>query len=338
MLRKLGWDDSWTAAFEKLAVGGQPGRIVRAGRLLRVRTERQEVFAECPQGLQERPICGDWVALDLHADARVDEASGIIRATLPRRNAIIRKAAGVERPQGIVANIDGIWLVCGLDRDQGIRSLARYQAMTRLDDVSVTVVLNKLDLVDDIGRKLSLAQAKAPDLEVLPVSAQLRQGLEWLEAKLQPCQTTALIGPSGVGKSSLINALTQSVELRTDAVRQKDHRGCHTTSAGQLVATVSGALLIDTPGLRELGLWQAAGLDNSYADILELSEGCRFRDCSHGTEPGCRIKLALAQGELEAERFQSYLELQRERAFLDRGLSRTRPRKQPFRPAKFRQF
>lgn len=312
-LLNLGWNDTWSRAHEQLAHRGHPGRVTRAGRLLRVQTEAGAVLAECPTDTRERPVCGDWVIVELHGGNGEQELRGRIHCVLPRRNGIERHAVGTERPQAIVANVDDIWLVCGLDRSQGIRSLTRYQALCRLDNVVVTVVLNKADTTTDLDRCVAQARSKAPDLEIVTVSALTHDGLEYLESKLRKHHTLALLGPSGVGKSTLINRMTDNQEQRTHAVRYGDHRGCHTTSAGQLLTTHSGALIIDTPGLRELGLWQTAGLDNTYADILELAQGCRFRDCRHNQEPGCYVRLAVEQELLSSERFMEYLELSRER-------------------------
>lgn len=311
-LQNLGWNDAWGSLHAQSTSSGTPGRVIRSGRILLVQTERDCVLATCPNDDRQRPVCGDWVLLEVHSGARGEESRGIVRETLTRRNAIVRKAAGANRQQAIVANIDAVWLVCGLDRDQGIRSLSRYQALTRLDGVTVTVVLNKADIAADLERQLSEAQGKAPDLEVIALSAHARLGLDRVTPQLSNGRTIALVGPSGVGKSTLMNALTTSPSQATGSVRSGDHRGCHTTSASQLVATSYGALLIDTPGLRELGLWQAAGLKNAYADILALAEGCRFSDCRHDREPGCQIRLALERGELVPDRFHAYLELLRE--------------------------
>ncbi len=312
-LRKLGWDDRWTSLYEQTSECEPLGRVIRAGRLPLVRTERLEVLADCPTGHTPRPICGDWVTLKLYPNAQPGDARGLICTTLPRRNAVVRQAAGAMRPQAIVANVEAIWLVCGLDRDQGIRSLARYQALARLDNVEVTILLNKLDLSEDLASHQAQAQAQAPDLDVIAVSAVSRQGLDQLASKLTRCRTTALIGPSGVGKSALINALVEGARQSTGAVREEDRRGRHTTSTGNIIATPNGALLVDTPGLRELALWEAAGFDNSYTDILDLAQHCRFRDCQHDREPKCQVRLALEQGQLSSERFLAYLELLGER-------------------------
>jgi ribosome biogenesis GTPase / thiamine phosphate phosphatase len=324
----LGWDARWASLCTGLASRETPGRVIGAGRLLLVQTDERQVLAHCPPSRTPRPVCGDWVVLTLHADTQHDAARASVCATLPRRNAVVRQAADGAGPQALVANVDAIWLVCGLDRDQGLRSLARYQALTRLEQVAATIVLNKLDRCADLECERSRAQAQAPDLDVVAVSAHWRRGFEELESRLSPGRTTALIGPSGVGKSTLINALVPALDQRTHAVRQSDCRGRHTTSAARLVATTSRALLIDTPGLRELGLWQPAGFDNSYADILELAQGCRFGDCRHDREPGCRIREALDQGHLSSERFLAYLELANERTVhASRANQKERPRR-----------
>lgn len=326
-LLSLGWNDTWSAALAS-ACRGDPGRVTRAGRLLLVETEAGEVLAECPNDVSTRPVCGDWVVVERYTGMRGQEHHGRIRDTLPRINAIERHAVGAERPQAIVANIDDIWLVCGLDRSQGIRSLARYQVLCRLDNVVVTVVLNKADSTNDLERQVSLARSKAPDLEIATVSALSRESLSQLESRLQYRHTLALLGPSGAGKSTLINALAEGCQQPTHPVRESDRRGRHTTSAGQLRTTRNGALVIDTPGLRELGLWGSSGYRNSYADILELAEGCRFRDCTHDHEPGCNVRHALEQDLLPSDRFLEYLELTHEqatRAKLVRGRKRRYP-------------
>lgn len=359
MLTSLGWDPSWASLLQDVSSHGIPGRVVRAGRLLRVQLEQGLALVECPEHLPERPVCGDWVLVELHQDLRNEEPSrdamapvespsavlgdrtiasteeprtedlrGRAIALLPRRNAITRRAVGFEGPQALAANVDEVWLVCSLDRSQGIRSLARYQSICRLDNVVVTVVLNKADLSEDLARDVAQANARAPGLDVVTVAALHAQGTEQLEQRLGVARTLVLLGPSGAGKSTLINALTGGAAQKTQGVREHDRRGRHTTSASQLFRTTTGALIIDSPGLRELGLWQSTGLNNTYADINELAQFCRFRDCKHDREPGCNVRLALEQGLLSSERFLEYLELAREcatRAKLVKGRKRRYP-------------
>jgi ribosome biogenesis GTPase len=174
-------------------------------------------------------------------------------------------------------------------------------------------LLNKSDRVSDVALHRSIVNEHAPGVDVLATSAAEGTGIEALESRLNFGRTTALIGPSGAGKSSLINVLTKEVNQRTMAVRESDGRGRHTTSGGVLVTTPSGALLVDTPGLREIGIWQSDTFESGFSDVIAIASGCRFRDCRHDREPGCEIRRALEQGQLSSERFLRYLELERER-------------------------
>lgn len=326
-LHGLGWTAAWAAKWEASGSTASPGRVVRAGRLLEVRVEGGSALVECPEELPERPACGDWVLVALHSDSG-EVLRGRVVGLLPRSNSICRRAVGFEGPQVLAANVDEVWLVCGLDGTRGLRSLPRYQALSRLDHVTVTVVLNKADLSADLSRDVARAQALAPGLAVVPISALHCQGLAPLVAPPREGRTLVLLGPSGAGKSTLINALCASSRQLTQAVRPGDGRGRHTTSASELFRAQSGALVIDSPGLRELGLWQTAGLDNSFSDILELAAGCRFRDCRHEREPGCNVRHAQELGLLSPERLQQYLDLAREsatRATLVKGRKRRYP-------------
>jgi ribosome biogenesis GTPase len=251
--------------------------------------------------------------VETHPARESTHVRGIVRALLPRKNAITRKAVDTCGAQAIAANLDAVWVVCGLDRSQGLRSLRRYQALTRIDGIQVSVVLNKLDLVEDPASALANAKIQAPHLSVYALSAQSSTDVAKLAASLVPGTTTALLGPSGVGKSTLVNALLPHATQDTKSVRAHDCRGRHTTSAARLIQTSNGAMLIDTPGLRELGLWQAeSSVNESFTDIVELSLACRFRDCKHDREPGCAVRSAIERGELQPERFVSYLELSQE--------------------------
>lgn len=313
-LDSLGWNDQWAALAATADPRTQPGRVTRAGRLLVVATRDGDCLVTCPEELPERPVTGDWVMVEVFDGRNVEEHRGRVRSLLSRRNAIERRAVDAERPQALAANVDAIWLVCGLDRSQGIRSLARYQALSRLEHVTVTVVLNKTDACTELDDKLADACARAPGLEIVPVSARNDEGTAQLEERLRPSQTLVLLGPSGAGKSTLVNRFVEGPSQRTGDVRESDRRGRHTTSAGELLRTRAGALIIDTPGLRELGLWQTAGLDNTFADLAEFGKDCRFRDCSHLHEPDCAVQRAIEEGELSQERYLEHLELAREQA------------------------
>jgi ribosome biogenesis GTPase len=254
------------------------------------------------------PTVGDWCAVE------PTQGPALLHQTLPRRSQIVRKAAGrAAAPQALVANVDTVFLVCGLDRDQGLRSIERLLTIVLDGGATPVILLNKVDLCDDLAGAVLAAESAAPGFEVLAVSATQREGLEQLGPHLVPGRTLALLGPSGAGKSTLINALAGEVLASTGAVRARDRRGRHTTTSRQLYQLPRGGILVDTPGLRELGTWlEADGLEQAFADITELAAGCRFRDCSHDTEPGCRVRAALLSGELETRRFHRYLELTEE--------------------------
>lgn len=313
-------------------------RVIRSGRLPWVDVDGEPWLVTCSDSLAERPVCGDWVAVErLSPRARASDlpsvgltgcARGLVRALEPRSTAVVRKAVGGHRPQVLAANVDALWIVCGLDGTRGLRSLYRYLALCSCDGIAVSIVLNKVDVCADLDQALARAQAAAPAREVLSASATGGEGLSTLAAKLPPGSVTALLGPSGAGKSSLVNALISGQRQRTAEVRAQDRRGRHTTTEGRLVATAAGAWLMDTPGLRELGLWRQEGLDETFSDLTALAAGCRFRDCQHDSEPGCRVREALAMGTLLPERFLHYLELAAEQrsATRPRGRKRRYPR------------
>jgi ribosome biogenesis GTPase len=315
----LGWTEREAAAFapygEKQLV---PARVAVAyGATFRVYLEHDEMLADASGRLRhdarnrrDMPAVGDWVAV--RRGARDDRAS--IQAILPRKSVFSRKVAGEETVEQIVAaNVDTAFIVAGLDRDLNLRRLERYLAMTRSSGARPVIVLNKSDIAPDLGQQRAAVEAMAMGVSVHAISSRLSQNLEELEQYLQRGQTVALVGSSGVGKSTLINRLLGIDRQRTEAVREKDQRGRHTTSHRELVPLPGGALLIDTPGMRELQLWDAdEGIGEVFDDIRGLASGCYFRDCSHDTEPRCAVKTAVEEGRLPAARVESYLKLQRE--------------------------
>lgn len=311
-LAALGWTDELEAAFTTYAEHGfEPARVVaehRGG--YAVRTERDDRLAHARGRLRDHelfggmPTVGDWVVV---VDAGERYA---IEALLPRRTKVSRKTPWLKAEEHVlVANVDTIFIVSGLDGDFNVRRLERYLATAWDSGADPVVVLTKLDLNDDPESMLA-AEAVAMGVPVHALSNVTGEGVDALDAYLAPGRTVVLLGSSGVGKSTLLNRLAGR-ELMPTAELRRDGRGRHTTRHRQLKVLRNGALLIDTPGLRELQIWEG-DLDRAFADVGELTSQCRFNDCAHRTEPGCAVQAALADGSLDPERWESYQKLQRE--------------------------
>jgi ribosome biogenesis GTPase len=318
-LERLGWNDDVARQFEEHAAGLTPGRVTvqHRGAWLVATEAGDELVAitgrlrhEAPPG--ELPVVGDWVAL----------RAGLIDAVLPRSSKFSRKTPWTEiSEQVLVANVDIAFLVMGLDeRDFSVRRLERYLTTAWEGGASPVIVLNKADLASDLDRQIAEVDSVAFGVPMHAVSAETGEGIEDLLPHLAGGRTAALLGSSGVGKSTIINCLLGEERFRTNEVRS-DGRGRHTTTHRELVAIPGGGVIIDTPGLRQLQLWETdGGLDQTFVDIADLIAQCRFSDCEHRTEPGCAVKAALADGTLPRERWDSYLKLQRELAHLERKL------------------
>jgi ribosome biogenesis GTPase len=230
-----------------------------------------------------------------------------------------RKAAGRETQQQVVAaNIDTVFVVFGLDMPVNPRSIHRYLVVARHSGTEPVVVLNKSDLVDDVAGAIAAARTAAGEAVVLAVSPKTGYGLDALRPFLAPGRTATLLGPSGAGKSTIVNHLVGQELLATGEVRDWDARGRHTSVHRQLVVRAEGGLIIDTPGMRELALWDTEGVADTFGDIAPLAEGCRFRDCRHETEPGCAVKAAAESGALDPARLESYRKLRREQESVER--------------------
>lgn len=326
-LRWLGFNEHFSSAFESHARPGLvPGRVLlQYNHIYNVATHDGEVHAQCSgrlrraadQGFdatQHIPVTGDWVALQLSGDG-----TALIHAVLPRRTALSRKAAGrATREQTLVANVDTVLLTVGLDNDFSPRRVERYLAATWDSGAAPVVVLNKLDLCPDPASRLTEIRNVAVGLPLHIISALRGDGTSELNAYCQPGQTLALLGSSGVGKTTLINRLTGS-SLPTQPARVHDGRGQHTTTRRELLFLASGAMIIDTPGLRELQLWDDdEGVQRTFDEIETLARSCHFRDCQHRAEPGCAVRAAVESGELDPERLASLHKLQAELAWLYR--------------------
>jgi ribosome biogenesis GTPase len=326
-LESLGWDAAWEALFAAHAAENVvPARVAVQHRgAYDVLSEAGETRAHVPRKLvrassspADLPCVGDWVVLS--------PADATIRAVLPRRTRFSRLAAHdpaseTTVEQVVAANVDVVFVLTSLNDELNVRRLERYLTLAWQSGARPVVVLTKADLVESASHAVAQVAGVAGDAPILVISTRTGIGLDDILSHVAPGETAALLGSSGVGKSTLANALLGEELLATAEIRS-DGKGRHKTIRRQLVLLPDGALLIDTPGLRELQLWEAPeGLADAFPDVVELTMACRFADCAHRSEPGCAVQAALADGSLDSARYSSYRKLEAELEELDRRLA-----------------
>jgi ribosome biogenesis GTPase / thiamine phosphate phosphatase len=321
----------WNSYFEALWIDGErknavPARVIAQQRKFwRIAGSFGECWGEAAGKLRlsadegiEWPAVGDWVA----AEIGDEKSAARIQEVLPRRSRFVRKTPGKKVAQQVIAaNVDTALLVCALDGDFNPRRVERYLAQCWESGARAVVVLNKADACVDARSKAAEIERIALGAAVCVVSAKTGQGMEEVEPFLKRGDTLVLLGSSGVGKSTIANRLAGVVLQETQPVREEDNRGRHTTSSRRLIALPGGSLLMDTPGLRELQLWDAdEGVSEAFADIDALATQCRFTDCAHDGEPGCAVQGAVRAGTLDEARLESRRKLLREQEFLRRKI------------------
>lgn len=318
-LEELGWNDFFQGQFETIGK-----ELVRA-RVRRQDAGGYQLFAEAgdmqavltgkfrhqANSKADLPTVGDWVLVETLPN---EPGKGIIRYLLARRSKFSRKEAGHQVDEQIIAaNIDTVFVVCGLDGDLNLRRIERYLTTTWDSGAVPVIILNKSDLCSDVESKIDEVSKVSLGVEIIPVSAIDGTGMDELKAHLEPGKTAAMLGSSGVGKSTIINLLLGYERFETHDVRESDGRGRHTTTFRELTVTSALGLIIDTPGMREIQMWtEEDALERSFNDLQAFAQDCRFSDCSHASEPGCAVQRAIQSGELEEERLLSFRKLQRE--------------------------
>ncbi|OPH58579.1 ribosome small subunit-dependent GTPase A [Paenibacillus ferrarius] len=321
----LGWNSFFEKAFEPYQNEGyQAGRVsLEHKHMYRVLTESGEMLAEISGKMrhlalrrEDYPAVGDWVVLTV----REEEQRATVHAVLPRQSKFSRKVAGQVTDEQIVAtNVNTVFLVTALNQDFNIRRIERYLVLAWESGANPVIVLSKADLCENPEALAAEVEAVAVGVPIHIISAAEQRGLEQLGAYVTSGQTVALLGSSGVGKSTLANHLFGKEILDVGDIRFGDDKGKHTTTHRELIALPGGGILIDTPGMRELQLWDASdGLSTSFQDVEDIAERCFFQDCKHENEPKCAVRMALDEGVLTSDRFQSYLKLQKELAFIAR--------------------
>ncbi|MDZ4713575.1 MAG: ribosome small subunit-dependent GTPase A [bacterium] len=318
-LEKLGWDKFFEKNFEKFSKEGlSPARVaIEHKQSYVVYTGDSELTAEVSgkfhynvKSPSEYPAVGDWVVIR----EIPDEKKAIIETVLERKNKFSRKEAGIKlNEQIIAANIDYLFFISSLNQDISLRRMERYLTLSIENKVTPVIIMSKEDLCDDTEEKIAEVKTIAEGIDVYALSAVENTGIEALRKYFEENKTVAVVGSSGVGKSTLINCLADSEKMDVSEISLYKDKGRHTTTHRELILLPEGGIIIDTPGMRELQLWEGGdGASETFKDVEKYLGQCRFSDCKHETEPGCAIKEAIANGEFDQNRFDSYLKLQRE--------------------------
>lgn len=322
-LTELGWESFFDKNFEPYKNEGFSAiRIIKASRekyvaygdLGEFSCEISGKFRFETDGKGNFPTVGDWVV----ASIRLNEKKATIHSLLPRKSVFSRKVAGeITDEQVVAANIDTIFIVCGLDLNFNLRRIERYLSLAWESGATPVILLNKADLCSEAEERKSEVESIALGVDVYTLSASQNLGTEILNKYITIGKTVAFLGSSGVGKSTIINSLLGTERLKVNDVSELGSRGRHTTTSKELILLPSGGMVIDTPGMRELQVWgDEEGLKQVFDDIVALSSKCRFRDCSHEKEPGCAVQEAINDGSLDPKRLESFLKLKKEFTYL----------------------
>ncbi|MCX7772617.1 MAG: ribosome small subunit-dependent GTPase A [Clostridia bacterium] len=321
-LTQYGWNESMKAHYETSEnKENSLGRVIADfGYKLKLITEEGETLATVAPRLlqgngQIRPAAGDWVIFKKFED----QTEPMILEVLPRKTKFSRAAAGIEvKEQVVAANVDVVFLMQSLNQNFNLRRLERYLIAAWESGALPVIVLTKSDICDDTDTKLSQVYEVAKGVDIFAVSAVTGEGLDKVKAYITPGKTVAFLGSSGVGKSTLVNSLSGKELLKTQEVREDDARGRHTTTHRELDLLPDGGVVLDTPGMRTLTLWEAEeGIAEVFGDIEELVKECRFSDCKHQNEPGCAVRAALQNGSLSEKRWENWLKLQKELLYIE---------------------